>query len=326
MAYPLTTIYAKRTREELPWQFFFFLMFIFLLLLPLQSFAIGTIGTIGSEQTPPQTVLKDELMPGSESLNKPLKNRYSFFLHKRNYLLPVSYNWHPNNDLYSAVAPYRDTDSPFYGKTEAEFQISFFAPLVEDVFFENFDLLLGYTHHAWWQLYNASWSKPFRETNYAPELFFRKSIEIPNGSERKFMFVDLGYNHESNGQFESLSRSWNRIFLRSHYSAEKFLVVLSAWHRLPEPNEEDENPGIQEYYGYGDLAVFYALGKHTFDFKMPFSKSPGVEFGYSFPIKDFYRFYVNYKSGYGHSLIEYNRSIERVGIGITLEGSMDRRH
>ncbi len=280
---------------------------------------------IGSEVKPAQTVQKDDFMPGGSALNKPLKNRYSFFLHKRNFLLPVSYNWQPHNELYSGIAPQTNSSAPFYEKTEAEFQISFFAPLIENVFFEDLDLLLAYTHHAWWQLYNSSWSKPFRETNYAPELFFRKSVELKEGDDKRFLFLDVGYIHESNGQFESLSRSWNRVFFRTHVSAEKFLIVLSTWYRVPEKNSKDENPGIQDYYGYGDLALFYALGSHTLDLKLPFSKSPGVEFGYSYPIKDFYRLYVNYKYGYGHSLIEYNKAIERVGIGITLEGGMDRR-
>ena len=286
---------------------------------------LSVYGAIGSEITPAQTVQKEDLLPEGSSLNKTLKNRYSFFLHKRNYLLPVSYNWKPHNDLYSAIDPQKNATAPFYEKTEAEFQISFFAPLIETVFIDDLDLLLAYTHHAWWQLYNSSWSKPFRETNYAPELFLRKSIELKEGNERRYLFLDLGYIHESNGQFESLSRSWNRVYLRSHLSAENFLVILSTWYRLPEKSSEDENPGIQEYYGYGDISMHYSLGSHTVDLKLPFSKSPGVEFGYSYPLKDFYRLYVNYKYGYGHSLIEYNKTIERVGIGITLESTMDRR-
>ena len=148
------------------------LYFVGLLLTSEAAFGV----VIGSEVEPSQSVQKDDFMPGSSSLNKTLKNRYSFFLHKRNFLLPVSYNWQPHNELYSAFAPQNSGANPFYEKTEAEFQISFFAPLIEDVVFEDFDLLLAYTHHAWWQLYNSSWSKPFRETNYAPELFFRKAV------------------------------------------------------------------------------------------------------------------------------------------------------
>lgn len=284
-----------------------------------------TAEAVGQVEAPAQIVQKEDLLPEGGSLNKSLKNRYSFFLHKRNFLLPASHNWRTHNDLYSSVDTLQKPDAPFYDKTEAEFQISFFAPLVENLFTEDLSLLLAYTHHAWWQLYNATWSKPFRETNYTPELFLRKSFNVQDGEDRRYLFIDLGYVHESNGQFESLSRSWDRLFLRSFISSEKLLLVLSTWYRLPEKQGEDENPGIEQYYGYGELSAHYALGSHTVDFKLPFSKSPGVELGYSFPIKDFYRFYVNYKYGYGHSLIEYNRTIERVGIGITLEGTMDRR-
>jgi len=40
---------------------------------------------------------------------------------------------------------------------------------------------------------------------------------------------------------------------------------------------------------------------------------------YSYPMQKGLRWYVSYQSGYGHSLIEYDRRTQRLGIGFVLE-------
>lgn len=277
--------------------------------------------------TPSETPQIDDIAPSVSSYNKTLKNRYSFFVHKRNFLLPITYNAQTHPELYSELAGQGPADKPYYQSTEAEFQLSFFAPLVRDVFFEDTDFLVAYTHHSWWQFYNSAWSKPFRETNYTPELFLRKALGETKifGNSEEVSAVDFGYIHESNGQFQALSRSWDRIFARLNFSQKNFSMVLTTWFRIPEKREKDDNRDIYKYYGYGEAAFHYALGEHTVDFKVPISEKPGIDLGYSFPVKNFFRLYANYRWGYAHSLIEYNKSIQRFGIGITLESASDHR-
>jgi len=43
-----------------------------------------------------------------------------------------------------------------------------------------------------------------------------------------------------------------------------------------------------------------------------------VELNYSFPFNQHVQAYVQYFNGYGESLIDYNRSINRIGIGFSL--------
>lgn len=280
--------------------------------------------------TPPQTPQEEEFTPDAISYSKPLKNRYSLFLHKRNYLMPIAYNRKTHNELYSdlvsALGPLAPTE-PFYQDIEAEMQISFFVPLLADVFNTGWDFLFAYTFHSYWQVYNSAWSKPFRENNYNPELFVRRNLKS-SWLKKSFMVsvMDVGFMHESNGQIQLLSRSWDRVFARMHMLNEHLSAIVTIWYRIPDNPEKDDNSNIYRYYGYGELTLQKSLGAHTIDLKVPFSERPGLEINYSYPWKDYGRFFVNLRQGYAHSLIEYDKEIQRIGVGITLESYSDKRN
>ena len=93
-----------------------------------------------------------------------LNNAFAITQYKRNYFLPFTYVDNPNA-LGNAALTENNVDNK-----EAKFQISVKLPLytqpdsVEGVYF-------GFTLTSFWQLYNSEVSKPFRETNYEPEVF-----------------------------------------------------------------------------------------------------------------------------------------------------------
>ena len=64
-------------------------------------------------------------------------------------------------------------------------------------------------------------SRPFRETNYMPELFgsFRPGIEL--GSFR-WNVLNFGYTHQSNGRADPISRSWDRLFVEAGIERDNF--------------------------------------------------------------------------------------------------------
>lgn len=255
-----------------------------------------------------------------------LDTQFSLLSHKGTFISPFSYNFKPDESLYTQSKAITGNTATFYEKPEAELQVSFMIPAYRKIFGDDWDLMFAYTHHAWWQLYNAAWSKPFRETNYTPELFVRRLDRNP---WRQFnidlLAYDFGYVHQSNGQIQILSRSWDRVFTRGYFRVSKrFFVILSAWIRLPEDSEQDDNTDILKYMGWGDMEMYYRDGKNSYHLRAPFSARPGVEIKYSRTWTNNLRWYASYRTGYGHSLIEYDREIQRFSIGIALDSFLDK--
>ena len=62
-------------------------------------------------------------------------------------------------------------------------------------------------------------SSPFRDTNFNPEMFYRFK-ESPLGSG--FFGADVGFEHESNGQPVSRSRSWNLLHISPFFRTEEW--------------------------------------------------------------------------------------------------------
>jgi phospholipase A1 len=69
--------------------------------------------------------------------------------------------------------------------------------------------------------------------------------------------LTLGFNHQSNGRSEPLSRSWNRIVGNVGLERGNFTLLLNTWYRIPEDEEDDDNPDIEDYPGYGESLVDY---------------------------------------------------------------------
>jgi len=254
---------------------------------------------------------------------KPIGSRYSLLPHRGTYVLPITYNFTPHNDIYQPVTASLPEASKedYYQNEEVEFQISFLLPVRRDLFWD-WDLIMGYTHHSWWQLYNAAWSKPFRETIYQPEIFLRK-LSTRKVGPFQLAGYDFSYVHESNGQISALSRSWDRLVGRVFFESGGTFLLLEGWVRIPD-GKNDENPEILRYKGIGRIEATQTLGKHSLKIRAPLGSSYyGVEAQYSFATYGAYRVFVDWKSGYGYSLIEYDRSTQRIGVGLMLESFVD---
>lgn len=287
----------------------------------LTAFVLLSLPTLAEEAPAVDPFAKER-----ENYEKLLETKYTLLPHRGTYLLPLVYNTIPHEDIYEPIKTSRPEETrDVYQKTEAEFQVSFLLPIDRNFLNSKFDLNFAYTHHAWWQLYNTAWSKPFRETNYMPELFFR---HIDPGVYKvagfDLMGFDLGYAHQSNGQIQGLSRSWDRLFARTILQHSGYMFLISGWIRLPEKANQDDNRDIQDYMGYGNIEVYKSFGKHSISLQMPLgSIYNSIDFKYSYPSKDRYRWFFSVQAGYGHSLIEYNRPTERYGIGVSLDSFLN---
>lgn len=245
----------------------------------------------------------------------------SFVTHRPNYILPITWVDSPNTRPYSTRLGAINYDYKLENE-EAKYQISFKVPLLTGIFDDRTTFWFGYTQKSFWQVYNQDESAPFRETNYEPELFFRHTLNWDIGPGT-LSAVSIGFNHQSNGQSEPRSRSWNRIMGSIAYSVDRWLFLVQPWYRLPENSNTDDNEDIERYLGHASYNAVYKLTEdRTFSLKLMNNlrsdNRTSVEFGYSFPMGDRLKGFIQYYNGYGESLIDYNQRIERVGFGIML--------
>ncbi len=251
-----------------------------------------------------------------------LKKKYVLIPHKGTYLLPLSYNDNPNNEVYEQAFPQeiKSKHGKFNDYTEAEFQVSFLILTNKNIFNSKFNTFIGYTHTSWWQVYNSDWSRPFRENNYAPEVFFRRVLEdAPSFMSGNLLMYDFGFIHHSNGQIQELSRSWNRAFYRFGILFDKLLVKTTLWHRIPEKEVDDDNPRAYQYFGYGEIELRHKFEGHTYQLKIiPGTQKQGFEFSLNSPWKEGLHFYTKIGYGHGLSLLDYNHDNRKIGIGFIL--------
>lgn len=241
--------------------------------------------------------------------------------HRRNYLLPVTYNSHVNSRPF-------EVDDEDVDRYEVKFQFSFKVPVWQNIY-RGADLWAAYTNISFWQAYNEPFSSPFRETNHEPELFLRLENDWHVlGLKNSLIF--LGANHQSNGQTGSLSRSWNRVYLNMIFERGGFAMSIKPWYRIPEDDKDDptsssgdDNPDIQKYLGYGELTFGYKWNDHIVSMLLRnnlrgHNNKGAVQLDWTFPLTPKLRGYVQFFNGYGESLIDYNASVNRIGVGVVL--------
>lgn len=248
------------------------------------------------------------------------ENPFVLTPHRPSYLLPVTYNLRPNPDPFEDGRNGLDGDN--FDRTEAKFQISLKSILLESLFGQPIDLAFGYTQQSYWQVYNRDASRPFRETVHEPELFlyWHTEAEILGWRHR---VMQMGINHQSNGQSEPQSRSWNRLYAEFVFERGNWVLGIRPWYRLPEDESKDDNPDIHRYLGYGDVGLFHYRGDQVFgmllrnNLRLDDNKG-SVQLEWSFPLYKKIRGYVQYFYGYGESLIDYDHINHRLGLGFML--------
>lgn len=247
---------------------------------------------------------------------------YAITPHRLNYILPALTTNAINKEAYADVGNGFEENLE---DVEAKFQISLKVPLNTDsLFIEGDGVYLGFTLEAWWQIYSSNISKPFRETNYQPEVFYFAPLNWqPFGGNTGFM---VGVEHQSNGRSQLLSRSWNRVYGQFLFEKENFAFTLRPWVRLSEDEKQfegdpkgDDNPDIEDFMGHFELGLAYKWDEveFTYNGRQNFSTGKGAaEFGVVFPLYGKLKGYATAFTGYGDSLIDYNYKQTRFGLGI----------
>jgi phospholipase A1 len=252
---------------------------------------------------------------------------FSILAHKPNYVLAAAYNaegW--DSTLYR-----QSSNQPGYENqdVEAQFQISLKVPLALDLFGDRMDIYGAYTNRSFWQMYNRDYSEPFRETNHEPEawLQFRNDWQVFGLTN---VVNTIGFVHQSNGKAGERSRSWNRAYANLIFGKDNFVLSFKPWLSLTKDKSESDNPDITDFMGHGEFRAAWQRNGHVYSMMLRNQLESGfekgaVELGWSIPIFNYpyLKAYVQYFYGYGESLIDYDRKVNRIGIGISVTDWID---
>jgi phospholipase A1 len=240
-------------------------------------------------------------------------------LHQPNYLLLGRYTTEANIAPYEPLFDAFDEEGDF-DDVEAKFQLSVKGRLLatDD---NRWGLWFAYTQQSQWQLYSPDSSRPFRETNYMPEIFgsFRPGVDIGGW---QWNLLNFGYTHQSNGRADPISRSWDRLFVEAGFERDNFVLLARAWTRVTPSDYEDDNPDIVDYYGHGEITGIYKWRDNSFTLMGRGNLSTGkgaAQFTWaSRPLLGPLRGYLQVFTGYGESMIDYDWRQTTIGLGVTL--------
>ncbi|MCA6079096.1 phospholipase A [Fulvivirga sedimenti] len=237
------------------------------------------------------------------------------------YVLLARFSSNPNRMPTSLNPEYSLEEEIPINATELKFQISLKTKIVRGFILPNLDIWAAYTQKSHWQLYNGELSRPFRETNYEPELILNYRMNLPILGFRARV-AGIAFNHQSNGRSLPLSRSWNRIVFHMALEREYWQIYLKPWIRLND--EDDENPRITDYYGRMQAIVSRRYREHLFTLDATHSMRFGnnnrgsIRIDWAFPIEGFLRGRIEIFEGYGETLIDYNHRQFVIGAGLSL--------
>ena len=251
---------------------------------------------------------------------------FNFVGYRPNYVLPL----HVTNRINRA--PQSPTqavvDLPDYKRVEAKFQLSLRTKLAQDLLLPGADLWVAFTQQTFWQIWNGKDSKPFRNSDYEPEAIYvvptpKDWSNLPLGWRWRYTLAGLA--HQSNGQSDPLSRSWNRVYLGAGFERGDWSLTTRVVHRLGEDAATDNNPDLITYRGRADFQLNWTHGLHASSLLYRTTLKNGhygaLQFDYSYPIfrdqPNGLRWYFQAFSGYGETLTDYNFRQTSFGAGVT---------
>ena len=243
-----------------------------------------------------------------------------------NYVLPLHYSTRINRSPQSptqAAVP-----KPDYRHEEVKFQFSLRTKVVQDVPLLGGDVWVAFTQQAMWQVYSGADSKPFRNIDYQPEAIY--VLPTPQGLRElpfgwRWRYTQLGLAHQSNGQSDPLSRSWNRVYLGAGVERGDWSLTTKLNQRLNESNASDDNPDLVRFRGRAEFQLNWSHALHTasllYRSTLKNTRFGAVQLEWTYPIFDDQpnglRWFVQGFSGYGETLTDYNFRQTSIGVGVT---------
>jgi phospholipase A1 len=254
------------------------------------------------------------------------RGTFNYTAYRPNLFQPLHLVSHVNQHPSS---PTRGTANnlPGYQHGEAKFELSLRSKVAQDLLLPQADLWVGYTQVSMWQLWNHSASAPFRNTDYQPELIYvvptpQRWSFLPGGW--RWRMWQLGVVHQSNGQADPLSRSWNRGYVAAGLEKGELQATVRYEQRLHESPSNDDNPDIVKYLGHFDaqLAWTPGLSEASVHWRPSLRGRGSVQLNWTYPVDrakpDGLRWYLQLFDGYGETLTDYNFRLTSLSLGLTI--------
>ena len=251
------------------------------------------------------------------------RGEFNYTAYRANFFMPLRLMNHVNQEPTSPTYG-RASGLVEYQRDESEIQLSLRTKLSQNLLLPGADLWVAYTQQSMWQMWNFAQSAPMRDTNYQPELIY----VVPTPASWQLLpqgwiwrMSQLGLVHQSNGQFDPLSRGWNRIYAVLGADTDQFNATLRLEKIL---GTASDNPDIAHYLGHVQAELGGVLGRATLN--LLWRPAPGghgsAQLEWTYPVfedrPDGLRWYALLFEGYGATLIDYNFRQISLGAGLTI--------
>lgn len=270
----------------------------------------ATTHTTGTEPTTVQERKKKE--------DRAEENPYAIVFYKPTYILPFYYTGSPANGVYEGNTPNGES----LKHSELKYQISFKVPIWKNILGAPSSLYLAYTQLSYWQAYNHY--AFFRETDYEPELFLSNELNRHLFWDWHLDFLNVGVVHQSNGFGNTLERSWNRVYIAAVLANENWMITFRPWIVFHDSTYMRQNPHLAYWEGYEEFIIAFKFWENqviswqSHNFIESGGRRSGNTFAWTFPLTKYIKGNIQFFTGYGQSLIEYNHRTNSFGIGIAL--------
>ncbi len=244
-------------------------------------------------------------------------NRFVIIPYERNYLLPVTYNSNINEEAWHIAHPGTGMD-----QAEVKFQISMKAIIWQDILGRDLDLWGAYTQTSWMQAYNTDASSPFpgNRLHAGTDPEFRQQLEGAGFSQHPDQCPPQSRVQRPVGtpvaQLEPgdpvgpvraqelfPARPAPGTAFRSAARTTTTRTSMTTW-ATASCRVCGNGPGTA-----------WALPCAT---TCRSDNKGAIQLDWTFPISQRFSGYIQYFNGYGESLIDYDESTNRIGIGVSL--------
>lgn len=246
---------------------------------------------------------------------------------------PISLSWIASDGAAAAA----EGATEAYGKNEARIQLSVRTKIAQGMLTGGREQLrdslwFGYSQQSYWQLFNGGLSRPFRSTDHEPEVtyIYPTRAQLPLGWQLRY--TGISAVHQSNGQSQPLSRSWNRTVLMAGFEkGNDYTLQAKFWKRMKEDPTNDDNPDIEDLIGRAEFSGSWNVDKNntlgaTLRHALRSDANGSVRMDWYRTLgnggqpggKSGLRFHTRLFAGYGDSLIDYNRRRTVLSVGLSL--------